>query len=136
MIFVWVHNLPGGTAQAILGEKATPQAIAAFNKAYGLDQPLWEQYLRFLGRAVRLDFGVSVQTQQPVWDEINRRFPATIELTLTALVFAVGVGIPLGYLAARRYGSWLDKTLVSASLLGVVIPVFVLGYLLKYVFAV
>lgn len=136
MIFVWVHNLPGGTAQAILGEKATPQAIASFNKAYGLDQPLWEQYLRFLGRAVRLDFGVSVQTQQPVWDEINRRFPATIELALAALVFAVAIGVPLGYVAARRYGSWLDKVLVSSSLLGVVIPIFVLGYLLKYVFAV
>ena len=136
MIFVWVHNLPGGTAQAILGEKATPQAIEAFNRAYGLDEPLWEQYLRFLGRAVRLDFGVSVQTQQPVWDEINRRFPATIELSVTALVFAVAIGVPLGYLAARRYGSWLDKVLVSSSLIGVVIPIFVLGYLLKYVFAV
>lgn len=136
LIFVWVHNLPGGTAQAILGEKATPEQIAQFNKAYGLDKPLWEQYLSFLGRAVRLDFGVSVQTQQPVWDEINRRFPATIELSVMALLFAVLIGIPLGYLAARKYGSWLDRTLVTSSLVGVVIPIFVLGYLLKYVFAV
>lgn len=136
LIFLWVHSLPGTTAQAILGEKATPESIASFNRAYGLDRPLWEQYVNFLGRAVRLDFGVSVQTQQPVWDEINRRFPATIELSLAALLFAVLIGVPLGYMAARRYGSWLDNILVSTSLLGVVIPVFVLGYLLKYVFAV
>lgn len=136
LIFLWVHSLPGTTAQAILGEKATPGSIERFNRAYGLDRPLWEQYLNFLGRAVRLDFGVSVQTQQPVWDEINRRFPATIELSLAGLLFAVLIGVPLGYMAARRYGSWLDNVLVSSSLLGVVIPVFVLGYLLKYVFAV
>lgn len=136
LIFVWVHNLPGGTAQAILGERATPKLIAEYNEAYGLDRPLWEQYASFIKRAVRLDFGVSVQTQQPVWDEINRRFPATIELSIAALVFAVAIGIPLGYLAARRYGSWLDNVLVSSSLVGVVIPIFVLGYVLKYVFAI
>jgi peptide/nickel transport system permease protein len=136
LIFVWVHNLPGSTAQAILGEKATPQAIRAFNEAYGLDKPLWVQYAEFLKRALRLDFGVSVQTQQPVWDEINRRFPATIELSVAALVFAVSIGVPLGYLAARKYGTWPDNALVSGSLVGVVIPVFVLGYILKYVFAV
>src|SRR5690606_37428251 len=95
-----------------------------------------EQYWLFLKRAVHLDLGVSVSTQQPVMDEINRRFPATIELSVVAIIFAVVIAIPLGYLAARRYGSWLDQVLISGSLLGVVIPVFVLGYLLKYVFAI
>jgi peptide/nickel transport system permease protein len=136
MLFFWVHNLPGGTAEAILGEKATPEKIAQFNHAYGLDRPLHEQYWLFLKRAVHLDLGVSATTQQPVLDEINRRFPATIELSIVAIIFAVAIAIPLGYLAARRYGSWLDQVLISGSLLGVVIPVFVLGYLLKYVFAI
>jgi peptide/nickel transport system permease protein len=136
MLFFWVHNLPGGTAEAILGEKATPEKIAQFNHAYGLDRPLHEQYWLFLKRAVHLDLGVSATTQQPVLDEINRRFPATIELSVVAIIFAVALAIPLGYLAARRYGSWLDQVLISGSLLGVVIPVFVLGYLLKYVFAI
>jgi len=136
MLFFWVHNLPGGTAEAILGEKATPEKIAQFNHAYGLDRPLHEQYWLFLKRAVHLDLGVSATTQQPVLDEINRRFPATIELSVVAIIFAVAIAIPLGYLAARRYGSWLDQVLISGSLLGVVIPVFVLGYLLKYVFAI
>jgi peptide/nickel transport system permease protein len=136
MLFFWVHNLPGGTAEAILGEKATPEKIAQFNHAYGLDRPLHEQYWLFLKRAVHLDLGVSATTQQPVLDEINRRFPATIELSVVAIIFAVALAIPLGYMAARRYGSWLDQVLISGSLLGVVIPVFVLGYLLKYVFAI
>jgi peptide/nickel transport system permease protein len=136
MLFFWVHNLPGGTAEAILGEKATPEKIAQFNHAYGLDRPLHEQYWLFLKRAVHLDLGVSATTQQPVLDEINRRFPATIELSVVAIIFAVALAIPLGYVAARRYGSWLDQVLISGSLLGVVIPVFVLGYLLKYVFAI
>jgi peptide/nickel transport system permease protein len=131
-----VHNLPGGTAEAILGEKATPEKIAQFNHAYGLDRPLHEQYWLFLKRAAHLDLGVSATTQQPVLDEINRRFPATIELSVVAIIFAVALAIPLGYMAARRYGSWLDQVLISGSLLGVVIPVFVLGYLLKYVFAI
>jgi peptide/nickel transport system permease protein len=136
MLFLWVHNLPGGTAEAILGEKATPEKIAQFNHAYGLDRPLHEQYWLFLKRAAHLDLGVSATTQQPVLDEINRRFPATIELSVVAIIFAVALAIPLGYMAARRYGSWLDQVLISGSLLGVVIPVFVLGYLLKYVFAI
>ncbi len=136
LVFVWVRDLPGSTAQAILGERATPQAIRAFDRAYGLDRPLWAQYAAFVKRVARFDFGVSVQTQQPVLDEINHRFPATIELSATALLLAVAVGVPLGYLAARRRGTWPDRVLVSGSLAGVVIPVFVLAYLLKYVFAV
>jgi peptide/nickel transport system permease protein len=131
MLFFWVHNLPGGTASAILGEKATPEKIAQFNHAYGLDRPLHEQYWLFLKRAVHLDLGVSATTQQPVLDEINRRFPATIELSVVAIIFAVALAIPLGYMAARRYGSWLDQELSSGSLLGVVIPVIELGYHLK-----
>lgn len=136
LLFAWVRALPGGPAQALLGERATPEAVAAIESQLGLDRPLWEQYLQFLGRAVRLDFGASLQTGQPVVDEMLRRFPATIELAVAALLIAVSVGIPLGYLAARRYGSWVDNLVVSGSLLGVTIPIFFLAYILKYVFAV
>ena len=136
LLFAWVRALPGGPAQALLGERATPEAVAQIEAQLGLDRPLWEQYVQFLGRAVRLDFGASLQTGQPVIEEMARRFPATIELAVTALVIAVAVGIPLGYLAARRYGTWLDSVLVSASLLGVTVPIFFLAYLLKLVFAV
>jgi peptide/nickel transport system permease protein len=136
LLFAWLRALPGGPAQAALGERATPEDIAAYNEAFGLDQPIWVQYLRFLGRAVRLDFGNSNQTGRPVTTEFLERFPGTIELTLVALVFAIGVGIPLGYLAARRHGRPLDSGVVVGSLLGVTVPVFFLAYLLRELFAV
>jgi peptide/nickel transport system permease protein len=136
LLFVWVRALPGGTAVALLGERATPETIAQIERLYGLDRPVHEQYLSFLGRAVQLDFGNSARTSRPVTEEMLRTFPATIELALSALMFAIVVGVPLGYLAARRYGTWLDSLTVSGSLLGVAVPVFFLAYILKYVFAV
>ena len=136
LLFAWLRSLPGGPAQAALGERATPEAIARYNELFGLDQPLYVQYLRFLGRALQLDFGTSARTGRPVTDEFLERMPGTIELTVVAMVFAIGVGIPLGYLAARRHGSWLDSTSVIASLLGVTVPVFFLAYLLRLLFAV
>ncbi len=136
LLFAWLRALPGGPAVAALGERATPAKIAEYNRVFGLDQPLWEQYLRFLGRAVQLNFGTSQTTGRPVTEEFLTRFPGTVELTLFALVFAIGVGIPLGYLAARRHGSWIDSWSVMSSLLGVTVPVFFLGYLLRLLFAV
>ena len=135
LLFAWLRALPGGPAQAALGERATPEAIARYNELFGLDEPLIVQYLRFLGRAVRLDFGTSARTGRPVTTEFLERMPGTIELTIFAMIFAIGVGIPLGYLAARRHGSWLDSTSVIGSLLGVAVPVFFLAILLKLVFA-
>jgi peptide/nickel transport system permease protein len=136
LLFIWVRALPGGPAVALLGERATPEQIARIESLYGLDRPLYEQYFAFVRRAAQLDFGASIRTNQPVIDEIQRRFPATIELSVAAMIFAVGIGIPLGYFAARRYGTWLDNLSVSGSLLGITIPVFFLAFLLKYVFAV
>ncbi|GAC1328128.1 MAG: ABC transporter permease [Mycobacteriales bacterium] len=136
LVFVWVRALPGGPAQALLGERGTPERVAAVRHAYGLDRPVLEQYGSFLGKAVKLDFGDSIHTQVPVRTEIRNRFPATIELSTAALVFAIGLGIPLGYLAARRYQTRFDDASVIGSLLGVSIPVFFLAFLLKYAFAV
>ena len=136
LLFAWLRSLPGGPAQAALGERATPEAIAQYNELFGLDEPLWYQYLRFLQRAITLDFGSSTQYGRPVTDVFLERFPGTIELTIFAMAFAIGVGIPLGYLAARRHGSFVDSATIVGSLLGVAIPVFFLGYLLRLLFAV
>ena len=114
LLFAWLRALPGGPAQAALGERATPEDIARYNETFGLDQPVLVQYGKFLGRALQLDFGTSSRTGRPVGTEFLERFPGTVELTLFAMVFAIGVGIPLGYLAARRHGSWLDSTSVMA----------------------
>ena len=136
LLFFWVRALPGGPAVALLGEKATPEAVAEINRLYGFDRPLFEQYVTWLGRLLQGDFGSSIQTGRPVLEEFARRFPATIELSIAAMIIAIGIGVPLGYWAARRHGKWSDHTAVALSLVGITIPVFFLAFILKYVFAV
>jgi peptide/nickel transport system permease protein len=136
LLFAWLRALPGGPAQAALGERATPEDIARYNQVFGLDQPVLVQYGKFVSRALQLDFGTSSRTGRAVTTEFLERFPGTVELTIFAMVFAIGVGIPLGYLAARKHGSWIDSTSVIGSLLGVAIPVFFLAYMLRLAFAV
>ena len=136
LLFLWLRALPGDPARALLGERATPAAIARITEQYGFDQPIVQQYLIYIGQLIRGDFGISPRTGEPVLQTFMLRFPATVELALAALLFAVVVGIPLGYLAAKRAGGAVDIMAVLVSLAGVVIPVFVLGYLFKVVFAV
>src|SRR5690606_37035556 len=112
LLFLWVRALPGGPATALLGERATPDAVERINRLYGFDKPLLEQYLTWMGQLLRGNFGTSTRTGIPVIEEFALRFPATIELTVLALVVAVGVGIPLGYLAARHQGRLVDHTTV------------------------
>ena len=135
LLFIWVRALPGGPATALLGERATPERIAQINKAYGFDRPMITQYLTYMKRVVRFDFGQSITLRKDVTAELVRRFPATIELSMAAMLFAVGVGIPLGFMAAKRERTWFDYGAVTASLIGVSIPVFFLGQILKWVFA-
>jgi peptide/nickel transport system permease protein len=136
LLFAWLHRLPGGPETAILGERGTPELRARIRHDMGLDQPIWVQYGRFMKRLLTGDLGTSVSTKRPVTTEFLERFPGTIELTITALVIAIGLGIPLGYLAARRRGTWLDHVTVGVGLLGICTPVFFLGYILKQVMAV
>ncbi len=136
LLFLWVRALPGGPATALLGERATPEAVERINELYGFDRPLPEQYVTWLGQLLQGNFGASTRTGRPVLEEFLARFPATIELSLVALLVAVGVGIPLGYLAARYQGRAVDHVAVVVSLLGVTIPVFFLAFLLKWLFAV
>ena len=136
LVFLFVRALPGGPETALLGERSTPERAAAVRAAYGLDRPVYEQYFSYVGKVVQGDFGTSIMTQQPVSEEIRRKFPATIELALSAMLFAVVIGIPLGFVAGRRPQSWVDNASTAGSLLGIAIPVFALGFLLKYVFAV
>ncbi len=136
LVFAWIRALPGGPAEALLGERATAESIAQIEKQYGLDKPLPVQYVSYLKTVVQGDFGTSITTRQPVTEEIKRRFPATVELALAAGIFAIMLGIPLGFLAAKRHGGVLDHASLVGSLLGISIPVFFLGIILKYIFAV
>jgi peptide/nickel transport system permease protein len=136
LVFLFVRALPGGPGIALLGERANNQSLEQIEKNLGLDQPLPVQYGRYLKNLASGDLGASVRTRQPVTSELSRRFPATVELSLAAMLFAILFGIPLGFIAAKRYGGLLDNASLVASLLGVSIPVFFLALLLKYIFAV
>lgn len=138
LLFAWLHALPGGPVSALLGERGSPEAAADLRAQLGLDQPLPVQYWQFLQRAFGGDFGIStgVFAGQPAMRVFLDRFPATIELSVLALIFALAMAVPLGYTAARRRGSALDTSLVISSLVGVAVPVFFLAFVLKYFFAV
>ena len=136
LVFLWIRALPGGPAQALLGERATGEQVAQIEREYGLDKPVHEQYWRFVKKVWGLDFGTSTYSRQPVTEEIKLRFPATVELALAAMLFSVSVGIPLGFIAAKRHGGFLDHASLVASLIGISIPIFFLAIILKYIFAV
>jgi peptide/nickel transport system permease protein len=137
LVFIWIRLLPGGPAQGLLGERATPASVAQINHQFGLDRPLYVQYWRYLDETVvHLNLGTSIKSFRPVTDEIRIRFPATVELALGAMIFAVSFGVPLGFLAAKRYGSAFDHGSLLASLIGISIPIFFLGLILKYIFSV
>jgi peptide/nickel transport system permease protein len=136
LVFAWIRALPGSPAEALLGERATPEIIQRTRHQFGLDRPLYVQYWRYLDETAHLDLGTSIATSRKVTFEIKQRFPATVELALAAMVFAVGLGIPLGFFAAKRYGTLLDHASLVASLIGISIPIFFLGLILKYIFAV
>ncbi|MGH3037602.1 MAG: ABC transporter permease [Gaiellaceae bacterium] len=137
LIFLYLRALPGTPAVALLGERATPEAIAAINEEYGLNEPIYVQYWRYTKSVlIEFDLGTSNQSRQAITDELKRRFPATVELAVGAMLFATIFGLPLGFLAAKRYGTWIDHTSLFASLVGISIPIFFLAIILKYVFSV
>jgi peptide/nickel transport system permease protein len=138
LLFAWLRALPGGPVSALLGERATEESRRNLRAQLGMDEPIFVQYGKFVGRMLSGDFGIStgVQTGDSAAEIFFRRFPATIELSIVALLLAVAVGIPLGYMAARRRDSVLDNLSVVSSLIGVAVPVFFLAYLLKWIFAV
>ncbi|MDX6449143.1 MAG: peptide/nickel transport system permease protein [Gaiellaceae bacterium] len=137
LIFFWIRALPGGPAEALLGERSTPQLVEQYRHLYGLDKPLPVQYWSYLKTTlIHGDLGVSSTTHRTVVAEIRTRFPATVELTLAAILFAISVGIPLGFFAAKRYGGFFDHASLFLSLIGISIPIFFLAIILKYIFAV
>ncbi len=136
LVFGWIRALPGSPAQALLGERATPETIAQVRHQYKLDRPIYEQYWGYLQTLGHADLGTSISSRRTVTYELEHRFPATVELALSAMFFAILFGIPLGFLAAKRYGSIFDHVSLVGSLIGISIPIFFLGLILKYIFAV
>ena len=136
LVFSLIHMIPGDPAQAMLGETASPADIAALRSKLGLDRPLLEQYAAFLGGLARGDLGTSLRTGEPVAQQIWQRAPATVELAAAAMVFAIGLAIPLGVLAAVRRGTMVDFASMAVALTGISVPNFWLGPMLAIVFSV
>ena len=132
--FLLTRVLPGDPAIYFAGPVASAEAIARIRAELGLDQPLWVQFLHYVGDLFRGDLGSSLNTGQPVLREIAERLPASAELTLLALLLAVLVAVPLGILAALRQGSWIDHLCRILTTAGVSLPVFFTGLLVVYVF--
>jgi peptide/nickel transport system permease protein len=136
LVFTLTRLLPGDPCIAALQERATPALCAAFNERFGLNDPIPVQFVRYIGDLASGNLGRSIQQGRDVTDILVERLPVTLELTLFALTFATIIGITLGRLAARRRNSPADVVTMVVANIGVSVPVFVLGLLLAYFFAV
>lgn len=137
VVFVALHWLPGGFEKIVLGPMTTEAVRAELTQRFGLDQPAYVQFLRWLGAVLQGDFGISMITRTPVAAELLRRAPATIELALLAIGISLAVGLPFGTAAAlARRGGLLQGSARLLGALGAGTPDFVLGTLLVYVFSV
>lgn len=127
--------IPGDPCRAILGEKATDKVCDEFIRRHGLDKPIATQFVIYIGEITRGDLGVSLKYGKPVTDLIVERLPTTVELSLAAMVFSIVIGIPLGIISAVRHNSIVDVGTMLLANIGVSMPVFWLGLMLAYVFA-
>lgn len=125
--FFLMRAIPGDPASYMLGDYATKESIAALRDRLGLDLPVWQQYLTFVGSAVRGDLGNSVVTGQPALYEVMSSLPASAVLALAGLAVAIVIGVPLGIVSALRQGSWVDVTVMLGALAGISFPVFWMG---------
>jgi peptide/nickel transport system permease protein len=137
-VLVWALSALalGDPARASMGQRADPAAVERLRRELELDRPAVVRYVRWVGRAVRGDLGLSLRDRRPVRSIIAERLPATIRLAATATVVSILLGVPVGVAAAARRGSLLDHALMAAAVLGISAPVFWLGMMLSLVFAV
>ena len=134
--FSLAHAVPGDPIEAVLGDRQAdnPEVRAALERRWGLDKPLPLQYIYYVGNLLQGEWGESISNRTPVAQALRDRVPATMELSLFALIFAVVLGVPLGIIAALNQDRWPDHVSRFITLLGTSIPVFWLGLLLLYVF--
>jgi peptide/nickel transport system permease protein len=135
LTFFLIRVVPADPAAALAGENATPAQVAEIRRQYGLDQPLYIQFAVYLGQVARLDFGESAYSRRPVVLDIKERLPATLELTISALLFATLLGIPLGTLAAVYHNRWPDMLLRILSVGGIAVAAFWFAIELQLLFA-
>lgn len=136
IVFLLLHLAPGDPATLIAGDFATAEDIARIGKQLGLDRPLPIQFVGWVGQILQGELGTSIFSQLPVSRLIRQRLEPTLVLSVTTLVIAVALAVPVGVLAAWRARTWVDRVVMGLSVCGLSVPVFVLGYLLIYFFAI
>jgi peptide/nickel transport system permease protein len=156
LVTILIELVPGDPAAAVLGEQATPEQLAQFRSRHGLDRPpfffsfprdansarhfhwygLDNRYVDYWVAILHGDLGSSFRTDRPVIDLILERYPATIELAIAAMLIAISIAVPLGVIAGKNRGTWIDNTLSVVALVGISLPSFVVGPMLVYLFAV
>jgi len=134
--FAFVRVLPGDPILAMAGQHGvTPERYEILREQFGYNLPIWQQYINYVGNLLQGNFGISLATKRPVLNEFMTLFPATVELALVAMIFAIGVGVPAGVLAAVKRGSWIDQIAMSVALTGYSMPIFWWGLLLMMFFS-
>lgn len=125
LAFLLVRFAPGDPVLLLAGERGvSPERYLELMREFGLDKPIWEQYWQFVTNFLSGDLGTSIRSKIPVWDEFVGRFPATLELSLVAIVLAIGIGIPIGVFAAVKRNTWVDYSLMGSALVGYSMPIF------------
>jgi peptide/nickel transport system permease protein len=136
LVFLLIHLAPGDPAALIAGDLASTDDIARLHTALGLDQPLWRQFAIWAAHLAHGDLGTSIFTQVPVSELLAQRLEPTLSIAVVTMVIAVALAIPLGTLAAYRAGSWVDRATMLFAVLAFSVPVFLIGYLLIWGFAI
>ncbi|WP_439573560.1 ABC transporter permease [Phreatobacter sp.] len=136
MVFLMLRLTPGDPAAIIAGDNASTQQILEIRQKLGLEQPILQQFFIWLGNLFRGDLGESFFFRKTIVELISERIEPTLSLAVLTIVLAVVIAIPLGVLAAYKQGTWIDRVVMGFSVIGFSVPVFVIGYLLVYVFAI
>lgn len=135
LVFTISHIIPADPVRALAGDQATAEQLAALRVKLGYDRPLWEQFLRYAGKVLTGDMGMSVFSQRPIVEDLTARLPATLELTFGAILVAVAISIPLGVICALNRNSWIDHTMRVISVAGAAMASFWLAMELQFLFS-
>ncbi|MDQ1147350.1 peptide/nickel transport system permease protein [Bacillus sp. SORGH_AS 510] len=136
IVFAIIHAIPGDPARIILGQRATPEALAALTEQLGLNRPWYIQYFEYLNTLIHGDLGISLRSRGPINAEIWPYLAATVELTIVAMLIAVVIGVNAGIISAWFSKSWFDYGAMVLALIGVSMPIFWLGLMLQWAFAI
>jgi peptide/nickel transport system permease protein len=134
-VFLLLQLTPGDPAAVIAGDEASPAAIEGIRRRLGLDLPLWQQFGIYVWNLLHGDLGTSIFSNLPVLTLVHQRLEPSVVLALSTLVVAISFAIPMGVLAAWKVGTWIDRVVMGFSVLGFAVPVFLIGYVLIYIFA-